>query len=125
MPHAKRCAFLLGEGKRCDCGALDYYERKVRDGELVLTVACEGELPVQETKRGEPVIGPLRYPKDHERAGEVVEGWSRVGGANPVYPTLEQAANHLGMSKRALVARIEAANRKIEQSFRDEALSEL
>ncbi len=126
LPHAKRCAQWDGEGKPCDCGALKYYERTVRDGELVVTIRKgEDAAPVQETARGEWVIGPARYPKDHERAGEVVDGWSRVAGRKPVYPTRTDAARLLGITVRLLRRRLEAAHEKIEIAAHGETLSEL
>ena|SRR5438094_395523 len=121
--HTARCARVTGD-KRCDCGALFYYERSVRNGELVLTVS-DGDMPVQATRHGEIYIGPVRYPKDHDRAGEVVDGWSRVAGDKPVYPTWGAVRRKLRMTEWEFRSLLDSVSDAVSKHMRGDPLTEL
>jgi hypothetical protein len=128
IPHGDKCPAPMTDAERaehkftsarCDCGAVRYYEREVRDGDLRIVERenLDGTKErVQETHAGERF---LRMARD--RDGEPVEGFVVVEGARAVYPTREQVAEQLGLGFSTVKRLISEAYRKLESALEGDA----
>jgi len=106
MPHTISCA--QAKGDRCDCGAVNHYERIRRSGD-VYRIERVGDETLHETREGERYAGPVR-----DTENEVVEEWVYVEGSKVVKLTTELVARLIGITQSQVKEALRRADRKLE-----------